>query len=98
MTRVIVAHAADMIDFIPLVFLGAAAWVIKMVLNEAKQRTPSTPTLPMTPIERQMRAALRGQRGRRATPGTGRSNNGHDPRPGARKRHIAVERARRAAP
>ena len=59
--KVVLAHGpAGLFDFFPLLFIGAAVWVILMVLRDGeKRRGTGTHTLPRTPWSRQVHAATR---------------------------------------
>jgi len=60
--KVVLAHGpAGLLDFFPLLFIGAAVWVILMVLRDGQKRSrgTGTSTLPRTPWSRQVHAATR---------------------------------------
>ena len=58
--RVVLAHGpAGLFDFFPLLFIGAALWVIMNVLRDGQKTTRTTRTLPTNPWSRQMATATR---------------------------------------
>ena len=66
--RVVLAHGpAGLFDFFPLLFIGAAIWVIMNVLRDGQKKTRTTSTLPTNPWSRQVATATR-KRGGPAKP------------------------------
>ena len=58
--KVVLAHGpAGLFDFFPLLFIGAAIWVILKVLREGERKTTNTTPMPRTPWSRQVHAATR---------------------------------------
>jgi hypothetical protein len=58
--KVVLAHGfLGLFDYFPLLFIGAAIWVILKVLREGQGRASKTPKLPTTPWSRQVATATR---------------------------------------
>lgn len=58
--KVVLAHGpAGLFDFFPLLFIGAAIWVILKVLREGERKNTNTTPMPRTPWSRQVHAATR---------------------------------------
>jgi hypothetical protein len=58
--KVVLAHGpGGMYDLFPLLFIGAAVWVIRTALRDGQNKGPKTRTLPMSPLSRQVHAATR---------------------------------------
>jgi len=59
--KVVLAHGpAGLFDFFPLLFIGAAIWVILKVVRDGQSRaSKNTPKLPTTPWSRQVATATR---------------------------------------
>lgn len=66
--KVVLAHGpAGLFDFFPLLFLGAGAWIIMMVLRDGAKKHTQTRRLPTNPWSRQVQAATRKRGGDRST-------------------------------
>jgi len=62
--KVVLAHGpAGLLDFFPLLFIGAAVWVIFKVLREGERKKINTAVMPRTPWSRQVHAATRKRAG-----------------------------------
>lgn len=62
--KVVLAHGpAGLFDFFPLLFIGAAIWVILKVLREGERKRTNTTLMPRTPWSRQVHAATRKRAG-----------------------------------
>jgi hypothetical protein len=62
--KVVLAHGpAGLFDFFPLLFIGAAIWVILKVLREGERKRTNTTPMPRTPWSRQVHAATRKRAG-----------------------------------
>jgi hypothetical protein len=58
--KVVLAHGfLGLFDFFPLLFIGAAIWVILKVLRDGQHHASKTPKLPTTPWSRQVATATR---------------------------------------
>lgn len=62
MSTPILAHAADWIEYIPVIFLVGAAVVIRAALKDGRKKNASAPTVPTSPVGRQVRSTLDRQR------------------------------------
>src|ERR1044071_6880833 len=63
--RVVLAHGpGGLYDFFPVLFIGAAVWVITTALRDGQNKdSKNTRTLPTSPLSRQMHAATRPPKG-----------------------------------
>ncbi len=62
--KVVLAHGpAGLFDYFPLLFIGAAIWVILKVLREGDSKRTNTTPMPRTPWSRQVHAATRKRAG-----------------------------------
>jgi hypothetical protein len=62
--KVVLAHGpAGLFDFFPLLFIGAAIWVILKVLREGERKRTNTTPMPRSPWGRQVYAATRKRTG-----------------------------------
>jgi hypothetical protein len=58
--RVVLAHGpGGLYDFFPVLFIGAAVWVITTALKDGQNKGSNTRTLPTSPLSRQVHAATR---------------------------------------
>ena len=74
----VLAHAGDLFqEYFPVLFLGAAAYVVMTVLKEGRQRRNPTPEPPANPLH----AALRSKQGRGPSTGPSKSWGSWDSRP-----------------
>jgi hypothetical protein len=65
--RTVLAHGPGGIyDFLPVLFLGAAVYVIVTAMKDGQDKKPRTRTLPTNPLSRQMHAATRPPRSERS--------------------------------
>jgi len=66
--KVVLAHGpGGLFDLFPLLFLGAAVFVIWIAMKDGQNKKSNTRTLPTSPLSRQVHAALRKQRPERST-------------------------------
>jgi hypothetical protein len=66
--KVVLAHGpGGLFDLFPLLFLGAAVWVIWIAMKDGQNKKSNTRTLPTSPLSRQVHAAVRKQRPEKST-------------------------------